>query len=58
MIRNYRISKEAEIKLEEMMIHEEIRMAIQSEHADRSFLTPLAGKTWMSPGKNGKDGSR
>ena len=57
-MRNYRISKEAEIKLEEMMIHEEIRMAIQSEHADRSFLTPLAGKTWMSPGKNGKDGSR
>jgi len=57
-MRNYRISKEAETKLEEMMIHEEIRMAIQSEHADRSFLTSLAGKTWMNPRKNGKEGSR
>jgi len=56
-MRNYRISKEAETKLEEMMIHEEIRMAIQSEHADRSFLTSLAGKTWVSLTKNGKDGS-
>jgi hypothetical protein len=57
-MRNYRISKEAEKKLEEMMIHEEIRMAIQSEHADRSFLTSLPGKTWLSPGKSGKKGSR
>jgi hypothetical protein len=57
-MRKYRISKEAEMKLEEMMIHEEIRMAIQSEHADRSFLTPLAEKTWMTPGKNRRDGSR
>lgn len=57
-MRNYRISKEAEMKLHEMMIHEEIRMAIQSEHADRSFLTALAGKTWLSPGKNAKKGSR
>jgi hypothetical protein len=57
-MRNYRISKEAERKLEEMMIHEEIRMAIQSESADRSFLTPLAGKTLMNPRKNGKKGSR
>jgi hypothetical protein len=57
-MRNYRISKEAEMKLEEMMIHEEIRMAIQSESADRSFLTPLAGKTLMNPRKNRKEGSR
>jgi len=57
-MRNYRISKEAEMKLHEMMIHEEIRMAIQSESADRSFLTSLAGKTWMNPRKNRKDGSR
>ncbi len=57
-MRNYRISKEAERKLEEMMIHEEIRMAIQSESADRSFLASLAGKTWMNHTKNGKDGTR
>ena len=57
-MRNYRISKEAEMKLHEMMVNEEIRMAIQSESADRSFLTSLAGKTWITPGKNGKDGSR
>jgi hypothetical protein len=57
-MRNYRISKEAEMKLHEMMVNEEIRMAIQSESADRSFLTGLAGKTLMSPGKNAKDGSR
>jgi hypothetical protein len=57
-MRNYRISKEAEMKLEEMMVHEEIRMAIQSEHADRSFLTSLAGKTWMNRRKNRKEGSR
>jgi len=56
-MRNYRISKEAEMKLHEMMVNEEIRMAIQDESADRSFLTPLAGKTWMTPGKNRKDGS-
>lgn len=57
-MRKYRISKEAEMKLHEMMVNEEIRMAIQSESADRSFLTSLAGKTWMTPGKDGKDGSR
>ncbi len=57
-MKNYRISKEAEMKLNEMMFYEEIRMAIQSEHADRSFLTSLAGKTWVKPTKNGKDGSR
>lgn len=57
-MRNYRISKEAEMKLHEMMLNEEIRMAIQDESADRSFLTGLAGKTLMSPGKNAKDGSR
>ena len=57
-MRNYRISKEAEMKLHEMMVKEEIRMAIQSESADRSFLTPLAEKTWMTPRKNRRDGSR
>jgi len=57
-MRNYRISKEAEMKLHEMMVKEEIRMAIQSESADRSFLTCLAGKPWMNPRKNGKAGSR
>jgi hypothetical protein len=57
-MRNYRISKEAERKLEEMMIHEETRMAIQSESADRSFLTPLAGKTLINHRKNGKEWSR
>ncbi len=57
-MRNYRISKEAEMKLHEMMVNEEIRMAIQSESADRSFLTSLVGKTWVSPTKNGKDGTR
>ena len=57
-MRNYRISKEAEIKLHEMMLHEEIRMAIQSETADRSFLTSVAGKSWMNPRRDGKDGNR
>ena len=58
LMRNYRISKEAEMKLHEMTVNEEIRMAIQDESADRSFLTALTGKTLMSPGKNRKDGSR
>ena len=57
-MRNYRISKEAEMKLHEMMLHEEIRMAIQSETTDRSCLTSLAGKNWINPRINGKDGSR
>jgi hypothetical protein len=57
-MRDYPISKEAEMKLHEMMLHEEIRMAIQSETADRSFLTSLIGKAWMSPRRNGNDGSR
>ncbi len=57
-MKKYHISKEAEIKLHEMMVNEEIRMAIQSENADRSFLASLVGKTWMSPGRDGKDGSR
>ena len=56
-MRNYRISKEAEIKLHEMMLHEEIRMAIQSETADRSFLTSMAEMSWMSPRKKEKDGN-
>jgi len=58
LMRNYRISKEAEMKLHEMMVNEEIRMAIQSEAADRSFLTSLAGKALMSLRKNGKDESQ
>jgi hypothetical protein len=57
-MRNYRISKEAEMKLHQMMINEEIRMAIQSEGADRSFLISPAGKALMSPGKNGQDESQ
>jgi hypothetical protein len=57
-MRNYRISKEAEMKLHEMMLYEEIRMAIQSETADRSFLTSAAGKSWMSPRGKENDGSR
>jgi len=57
-MRDYPISKEAERKLHEMMLYQEIRMAIQSETADRSFLTSLAGKTWMNAPGNGKDGSR
>jgi hypothetical protein len=56
-MRNYRISKEAEMKLHEMMLYPEIRMAIQSETADRSFLTSAARKSWMNPRKNGKDGN-
>jgi hypothetical protein len=55
---DYRISKEAEMKLHEMMLAQEIRMAIQSETADRSFLTSLVGKAWISFKRNGKDGSR
>lgn len=57
-MRDYSISKEAEMKLHEMMLHQEIRMAIESETGDRSFLTSLVGKAWMSPRRNGKDGSR
>jgi hypothetical protein len=56
-MRDYRISKEAEMKLHEMMLYEETRMAIQSETADRSFLTSPAGKSLMSPRRKGKDGS-
>jgi hypothetical protein len=57
-MKNYRISKEADMKLHDMMLSEEIRMALQNESADRSFLTSLAGKTWITLGKNGNDGSR
>jgi hypothetical protein len=57
-MRDYPISKEAEMKLHEMMLHEEIRMAIQSETADRCFLTSRVGKAWISPRRNGNDGSR
>jgi len=57
-MRDYPISKDAEIKLYEMMLNHEIRMAIQSETADRSFLTSLVGKTWMSPRRTKKDETR
>ena len=57
-MKHYLISKEAEMKLYEIMLHHEIRMAIQSETADRSFLTSLVGKAWMSPRRTGKDRSR
>ena len=57
-MKDYHISKDAEIKLHEMMLNHEIRMAIQSETADRSFLTSLVGKTWMSPRRTKKDGTR
>jgi hypothetical protein len=57
-MKHYLISKEAEMKLYEMMLSQEIRMAIQSETADRSFLTSLVGKIWISPRRNGNDGSR
>ncbi|MFQ6078935.1 MAG: hypothetical protein ACE5NJ_07365 [Thermodesulfobacteriota bacterium] len=57
-MKDYPISKEAEMKLHEMMLYPEIRMAIQSETGDRSFLTSLVGKVWMSPRRNAKDGSR
>jgi hypothetical protein len=57
-MRDYPISKDAEIKLYEMMLNHEIRMAIQSETADRSFLSSLVGKAWMSPRRTKKDGTR
>ncbi|MFQ5842502.1 MAG: hypothetical protein ACE5I8_08705 [Thermodesulfobacteriota bacterium] len=57
-MRDYPISKDAEIKLYEMMLNHEIRMAIQSETADRSFLTSVVGKTWMSLRGKEKDGTR
>ncbi len=54
-MKKYSISKEAEMKLYEVMVKEEMRMAIQSESADRSFLAPFVGKTWTSSGRDGKD---
>ena len=57
-MKKYPISKEADMKLHEMMVNEEIRLAIQSENADRSFLTSLVGKAWMSPRGKEKDGTR
>ena len=57
-MKDYPISKDAEIKLYEMMLNHEIRMAIQSETADRSFLTPLVEKNWMSPRSTKQDGTR
>lgn len=57
-MKDYHISKDAEIKLYEMMLNHEIRMAIQSETADRSFLTSPAGKSWMSPRRAKKDETR
>jgi hypothetical protein len=56
-MRNYRISKEVEMKLHEMMLYEEIRMAIQSETGDRSFFTSPAGMSLMNPRKKREDGS-
>jgi len=55
---DYRISKEAEMKLHEMMLYQEIRMAIQTESADRSFLTSPAGRSWMGLRRTKKDGTR
>ncbi len=57
-MKDYRIPKDAEMKLHEMMLYPEIRMAIQTETADRSFLTSPAGKSWMSPRRTKKDGPR
>ncbi len=57
-MKDYRISKDAEMKLYEMMLYPEIRMAIQTETADRSFFTSPAGKSWMSPRRPKKDGTR
>lgn len=54
-MKKYPISKEAEMKFHEMMVKEEMRMAIQSESADRSFLAPLVGKIWMSSRIDGED---
>jgi hypothetical protein len=56
-MKDYRISKDAEMKLYEMMLYQEIRMAIQSETADRSFLTSGAGKSWVSLRRTKKDGT-
>lgn len=56
-MKDYRISKEADIKLHEIMLYQEIRMAIQTESADRSFLTSGAGKSWMSLRRTKKDGT-
>jgi hypothetical protein len=57
-MKDYPISKDAETKLHEMMLNHEIRMAIQSETADRSFLTSPAGKSWMGPKRTEKDETR
>ena len=57
-MKDYSISKDAETKLHEMMLNHEIRMAIQSETADRSFLTSPAGKSWMGPKRTEKDETR
>ena len=57
-MKDYRISKDAEMKLHEMMLYPEIRMAIQSETADRSFFTSLAGKSLMNLRRTKRDGTR
>ena len=56
-MKDYRISKEADLKLYEMMLSPEIRMAIQTETADRSFLKSPPGKRCVNPRRNRKDGS-
>ncbi len=56
-MKDYRISKEAEMKLHEMMLYQEIRMAIQTESADLSFLTSAVGKSWMNLRRTKKDGT-
>jgi hypothetical protein len=53
-MKDYRISKEADLKLYEMMLSPEIRMAIQTETADRSFLKSPPEKTWANRRRNGK----
>lgn len=57
-MKDYRIPKDAEMKLHEMMLYPEIRMAIQSETVDRSIFTSPAGKSWMSRRRKEKDGTR
>lgn len=56
-MKDFRISKEADLKLYEMMLSPEIRMAIQTETADRSFLNSALGKRCVNPRRNRKDGS-
>ena len=57
-MKDFRISKEADLKLYEMMLSPEIRMAIQTETADRSFFTSPLGKRCVTPRKHKKNDSR